>query len=153
MADLFTQAEKLQFSDYFNDLHDTFARPIFMFKQRDELVVTDNPNHSYVWDDAPNNTQTISTLVSGTFNARILYSNKQNKEFLSTRQRNGGEDQIGAETFGGDVRLKLDMTGAAFIGDAQRVKFDDSLFEISTEARPHGLFEPKWKTFYLKRAN
>jgi hypothetical protein len=116
-------------------------------------VITDNPNHSYVWDDAPNNTQTVSTLVSGTFNARILYGDKQGKNFLSTRQRDGGEDQIGAEVFNGDVRLKLDPTGAAFLKDSQRVTFDNELFEISTESRRHGLFTPKWETFYLKRVN
>lgn len=152
--DFFTAAEKLEFSNLFNDLHQTFAYPIYAFKQRNELVITDNPNHSYVWDDAPTNTQTVSTLVSGTFNARVLYSNKQNKNFISTRQRDKGEDQIGAEIFEGDVRLKLDPTGAAFIADAQRITFNDALFEVSSEPRHHGLFGPnKWQTFYLKKVN
>jgi hypothetical protein len=154
MSDFFTSAEKLEFSNLFNDLHDTFAYPIYIFKQRDELVITDNPNHSYVWDNAPTNTQTTSTLVSGTFNARILYGKTQEKNFVSTRQSDRGEDQIGAETFGGDVRLKLDPTGAAFIADAQMVRFNNDLFTVSTETRHHGLFGPnKWQTFYLKKAN
>ncbi len=149
--DLFTQAEKTEYSNYFNDIHDTFARPIFMFKKRDELVITDNPNHSYVWDAAPMNTETVSTLVSGIFNARILYSTKQEKGFLLSKSN---QDQIGtADTFEGDVRIKLDPTGAAFIGDSQRVKFDGFLFDISSNPRPHGLFTPKWETFYLKRTN
>jgi hypothetical protein len=153
MAGFFTNEEKTELSDIFNTLHETFSREIYMFKQRDELVITENPNHSYIWDNAPTNTQTISTIISGKFNARILYSNKQNKDFVSTRQRDGGEDQIGAEIFNGDVRLKLDPTGALFLKDAQRVKFDGDIFEISTDKRPHGLFDPKWETFYLKRVN
>lgn len=154
MSDFFTSAEKLEFSNLFNDLHDTFSYPIYIFKQRDELVITDNPNHSYVWDNAPTNTQTVTTFVSGTFNARVLYGKTQERNFISTRQSDRGEDQIGAEVFEGDVRLKLDPTGAAFIKEAQRVTFNDSLFEVKTETRHHGLFAPnKWQTFYLKKVN
>lgn len=153
MSDFFTQEEKLTFSNLFNDLHDTYAREIYMFKQRNELVITNNPNHSYVWDDAPDNTQPEFTLVSGSFKGRILYANKQDKGFLSTKQIGGGEDQLKDELFDGDVRIKLDPTGAAFIGDSQKARFDDVMFEIISHPRPHGLFEPKWQTFYLKRAN
>ena len=148
MSSLFTQSEKTLFSDYFNDIHDTFKRPVYMFKQRDELVIENNPNHSYIWDNAPQNTQTQSVINSGTFYARILYSTKQDKDFISLK-----EGQVGGEVFGGDVRMKLDPTGAAFVGDFLKIRLDGALFEVLTEPRQHGLFDPKWTTLYLKRMN
>ena len=140
-------------ANVFGTLHDTFARPIYIFKQRDETIITENPNHNFIWEQAPSNTETKSVIVSGMFTARILYGKEQKEQNFISPKVGGAEDQIAARLDMGEVRIKLDATGAAFLGSATRVKFDDEVFQILTSKRPHGLFDPKWYTFFLKKIN
>jgi hypothetical protein len=153
MPSLFSQTEKDSLSSVFSTLHDTFSRPIYIFKQRDETIITENPNHNFLWESAPSNTETQSVIVSGVFNARILYGKEQKQQNFVSPKIGGAEDQNSSRLEMGEVRIKLDATGAAFLGGAQRVKFDDEVFQITSSKRPHGLFEPKWYTFFLKKLN
>lgn len=151
--DLLSQSEKAALEAEIYNIHDTFSRPIYMWKQRQQVVISESDSHNYIWDSAPQNTTTIDTIVSGQFNARILYGKKQNVDPFKARQSNQAESQSAAELQLGEVRVKLDPTGAAFMNDAKRATFDNETFEIVSSERPHGLFTPKFYTFYLKKIN
>lgn len=151
--DLFSASEKLSLSNTFNDLHDTFSRPIFMYKKANEVVIYNNPEHNFLWNDAPSNSTTETTVESGSFPARILYGRDQKRENFGANTNNNAEGQNQSTLEMGMVRIKLDPTGAAFLGDAERVKFDNEIFEVITSARPHGLFTTQFYTYYLKKLN
>ena len=153
MADLFSASEKLILSNNFNDIHDTFSRPIYIYRRANEVLISENPENNFIWDNAPNNSQAEIAIVSGMFNARIKYGTEQKRENFSSETRNNAEEQNVSTLEMGMVRIKLDPSGAAFIGDAERVKFDDEVFEITTSKRPHGLFTPQFYTYFLKKLN
>lgn len=146
-----TPSQKTFLQDQFFNLHDTFARPITMFKTAKSVVITTNPDNNVYFPDAPTNDQTTETIISGCFNARIKYNPKQDLAFASTFR--GADDQITLKTMEGVVRLKLDMTGAAYLADTRKVRFDGNIYEVFSDNRPHGLFTPNFETFYLKRDN
>lgn len=131
----------------FNNLHATFGRPIAIFKTAKETVVSTTNTHNFLFQGSPNNDVVQETVVSGIFLARVLYGKKQ------VRPNFGGvaTQQPIIELEDGEVRLKLDPTGAAFLAGAERVTVDGNILKVITSPRPHGLFEPNFFTFYFKK--
>jgi hypothetical protein len=64
-----------------------------------------------------------------------------------------GGDQVNLRKEEGQVRIKLDPTGASYLFDAKRVTFDGEVFTIGTSKRPHGLFTPHFYDFWLQKEN
>ena len=153
MKSLIPQSDKEQLEAVLGDVHATFARPLYMFKQAQEVVVFENPNHNFLFESAPTNSTVTYTQVSGIYSGRVAYAREQKFQQFNSPTRKGAEDQINVNLEEGTVRLKLDPSGAAFMKDATRVRLDGDIFEIATNQRPHGLFDPKWYTFTLKRIN
>ena len=148
-----SQIEQDVLAANFYDLHETFGRPIYIFRQRDEVVISENPDHNFIWSEAPSNTETSYTVVSGLFKARILYGKEQKEQNFASPKAGNTDDQNSSRLEMGEVRIKLDPTGAEFLTNAQRVSFDGEIFQIYTSERPHGLFAPKFYTFFLKKLN
>jgi hypothetical protein len=132
-----------------NDLHATFARPISIFRQAQKIIISTTPNHNFIWDSSPTNDIVSNVAVSGVFQARIAYNKLQNRNQFGADKG----DQVNFKIFEGDVRIKLDPTGAAFLDGATRAEFDGGIFEITTSVRPHGLFVPNFYTYFLKKLN
>lgn len=149
-----TDAQKNSLSNHFYDLHATFARPITIFKTAQETVAVSNPDNNYLFANAPFNSTVATVIQSGVFPARIQYGKKE-----QLNQFNAGpnmQNQIWLQE--GEVRIKLDPTGAAFFAGCERVTFDGTVFKMSTSDRPHGLFipsgsPPKFYTYYLTKLN
>lgn len=153
--DLLTTAQKVYLGDQLNAIHDTFARPLVIIRQAQQISVSENPTHNFIFDSGPdntNNTTTTNTPVTGVFNGRILYDKKQVLNFFGSARGNK-EDAVVVKLTDGEVRIKLDPTGQAFIAGATRVSFDGTVFEIDTSPRPHGLFITQFYTYRLKRLN
>lgn len=154
MASFISNQLKNTLSNYFYDLQDTFGRPITIYKTAQETVAITNPDNNYLFASAPFNSTVNTVIQSGVFPARILYGKK---EELS--QFNAGpnmQNQVRLQE--GEVRIKLDPTGAAFLAGCERVTFDGTMFKVSTSDRPHGLFipsgsTPKFYTYYLTKLN
>ncbi len=151
MADLFSPSQKSAFEQTQRDVHDTFARPITIFKNSQKTVIFSNPDHNFIFDAGPNQTVTEDVIVSGVFNARILYKPDQPSNMFKGGDGNLNQTQNFQQFAQGDVRLKLDITGRNFLVDATRVEFDGTLFNIKSDQRPHGLFTPQFWNFYLTR--
>ena len=151
MASLFTDAQKAAFEATQVQVHDTFARPITIFKNSQKTVIFSNPDHNFIFDAGPNQTTVQETIVSGVFNARILYKPDQKSDMFRAGDGALNQAQIFQQMPQGDVRLKLDITGRNFLLEATRVEFDGTIFNIKTDQRPHGLFTPQFYNFYLTR--
>lgn len=155
MSSLFNATEKAELDALINDVSDTFARPLVLIKSAEQVVVSDNPNHSFVFSQAPTNSVTEVTPITGYFSGRIWYEQRQPTDFLKAfgvGQSRGG-DQLPNHLNNGMARLKLEPSGAAFMADTKRVQFDGFTFTIESTPRPHGLFTPKFYTYWLKQTN
>ncbi len=148
MPSFIPASEKTGYSQPFFDLHDTFSRPITMYKSSEQIVTIINNDNNVFFPDAPFNDVTQTVIQSGVFSARIKYITKEDLKFFSTAQ-----DQITIKLEEGMVRLKLDVSGSSYLTDAKRVIFDETIFEPVTSKRPHGMFVPDFYTFYLKKIN
>jgi len=153
MSSYISAADKLALAQPFYNIHDTFKVPIVMYKDAQQVVISTNPQHNAMFPGAPFNDTLQNVTQSGVFNARIKYMAKEDLDFFNTTTRGKGEDQNTLKIEMGMVRLKLDVTGSAYLSDATRVVFDGDVFEPMTSKRPHGLFVRDFDTWYLKKIN
>lgn len=147
MESYLTDARKDFLGNQFYNLHATFARPITIYQTAQETVLVENTDNNYLYAAAPFNTTTTKVVQSGVFGARILYGKRETLSPFA----GGGESQNNIRLSEGEVRFKLDPTGAAFIKGCERVTCDGTIFDLVTDKRPHGLFLPKFETYYLKK--
>lgn len=156
MSSLIASGTKNLLENQFNLIHDTFARPIIIYRQGENIVINPNPGNNMFFSgpNVPFNDTVQTIAVSGIFNARVLYSKKEELSmFEPFGIRKLGGDQVNLQYEAGDVRIKLDPTGASYLFDAKRCTFDGEVFTIRTSKRPHGLFTPKFYDFYLHKEN
>jgi len=149
-----TDSQRGALENPFSLLHNTLGRDIVMYKTAQQITISTNSKNDYIWESAPTNDAVQSIPVSGVFKARIRYGTNQGRVQMNTTTQGKGSDQLNIELEMGDVRLKLDATGAAFIQDAVRVVFDGTVFNVETPKRPHGILNsPQFYDFTLKRLN
>lgn len=149
-----SDAVKQTLSNEFNNLHATFGRYITIWKTAQETIVATNPDNNYMFAGAPFNSETVVVQQSGVFLARVLYGKKQTQMPFSTAQWRNSAEQNNIFLDEGEVRLKLDPTGSAFLQGAKKVTFDGSVFEVVTTKRPHSLVgEPNFFDFFLRKLN
>lgn len=146
-----SSAQKAQLDEQMTNLHATFARPLYVYKSVQRVVETNSPEHVFIWENSPGNTQTVNSLVTGMFSGRILYEREQRVNIATSLQRNGSEDQTNLTFSDGRVRIKIDPSGAVFLAECNRITLDNTIFYMDNDTRPHGLFTPQWVTFYFKR--
>ena len=146
-----TTSQKNTLNNVFNDIHATFGRPITIYKTALETVMVTNPDNNYLYQGAPDNSITSKVIQSGVYLARIKYGTKEMLTPFNTTQRNNAAEQNMIRLSEGDARIKLDPTGAAFLVDCEKVQFDKTIFNVESDPRPHGLFDPNFQTFFLKR--
>lgn len=142
-----SDSDKDSYNNEFNNLQATFGRPIAIFRTATEIVVSTNNDHNFLFQGAPNNDQVIETVQSGVFIACVYYGKKQVRppfRGVSTQQ-----PEIAIEE--GEVRIRLDPTGAAYLAGADRVTVDGNILKCTTSPRPEGLFNPNFYTFFFKK--
>ena len=148
-----SDAQKDSLGCQFFNTHLTFGRPITIWRNAEQIVLSSNPSNNYLFENAPFNDVTQPVLVSGTFLARIKYPAKEPSNQYSASTTPGKADQVGLQHEDGTVRITVDATGSAYLFDAKKVTFDDEIFSINSSDRPHGLFAPKFYDYVLRKLN
>jgi hypothetical protein len=148
-----SEATKTWANDQFNNLHETFKRPITIWKTAEQIIIAQNPENNWMFASAPFNSETVVVQQSGVFGARILYGKKEALTPINSIQFRNTTEQNNLWLQEGEVRIRLDPTGTAFLQGAKKVTFDDTVFEIVTSKRPHGLFTPNFNDFTLRKVN
>lgn len=148
MANLISNSERTYLESLMDDMHETFSRDIVIIKDAKRIIISTDPNYNYLYNNVSGAfNQTVQNQPQKqTFKARILYGKKQVQENVDGEV----DSQTNVDLPAGHVRIKLDQEGYDYIKKAKRVTFDDKIFEINTDDRPHGLFRPRFYTFYLK---
>lgn len=134
-------------NNVFNDIHATFGRPITIYQSAQEVVLVSNPDNNFLYQQAPMNSLTSTVVQSGVYLARILYGKRQPTNQFSSP----GNMQNQIELSEGQVRIKMDPTGSAFLTKAGRIQFDGVTYKLDSDPRYHGLFDPNFQTTYLKK--
>lgn len=144
------------YSGILKNHHDTFARPILVYKNGNQTILsTTDPNafnFAYPIEEQVNITY---QPISGRFMARVYYPNKQETNFVSTNSISETAPSINFLNPKGLVRLKVERTGDGFIylKDAKEAIIDGYTCVVYLDDRPHSLFEPQFATFYFQRNN
>ncbi len=144
---LLTSTEKAALAAVFDDIHETFAREITVFKEASTVVIITDPNYNPLYKTACQTTSIINTPVYKTFKARIQYQDDVGKKYWSEQ---GLNSQIKLEAVVGTVRLKIDQEAYDYVKDARRFDVDGKRYVLNSTFRPHGLFDIQYYTLYLK---
>lgn len=143
MASFLSAEEKAEMSMQFNDLHDTFARNVVVYKtpKINNIATTEDYISIYRNMNQGANLEFSYEAVSGIFPMRINWI-KPNEE-----------KNIPVET---DVpsqicRLKMRKDAFDFLSGYQSVYVDGVPCELIQGYKPHGLFGIDFYTIYVKR--
>lgn len=144
---LISDTDKALMSQALNDLHDTFSRDIYVFKQKEITYINDSdPNFNFMY---PSSSQ-VSGYVEdyGIFKGRIAYLDKSRPAPYHFKAIDVRDD-----IYSMDVRLRLDASGAAFMAGAEKISLDGQTYQLVSDQRKHGLFDTAWTDFFLKKSS
>ena len=142
MAGFLSENQKTNIKSIIDQIHDTFAREITVFKIGQRTVIASSPTYNALYKKQSSNTTT--TEVSQTFQARIKYVD-MNEELL--KNPNLGQDKIIMPT--GVVKIKVNLEGFNYVKEAKRVELDGRRFSIKSDGKPLGMFGPQYYEFIL----
>lgn len=138
------------------NLEDTFGTPLNLYKTSQELLIAQNPEFNFAYQN-PQPGATVSYITqSGTFPARIKYLDDEELQLLLATQgrMDAGQDQLRLLQSKPVVRIKIGQSGANFIGDNfERAMFDGNIFVLYRAPRLHGLFTRNYTTLYLQKTD
>tara|TARA_R110002020_G_scaffold207146_1_gene412526 strand:- start:2044 stop:2493 length:450 start_codon:yes stop_codon:yes gene_type:complete len=146
MASFLTAAQKAEYEAVMQNMHDTFARSIFAYKESQKVIVSTDPNFNYLYNNVKGVSQIVRKSQFSALMARILYMDKQTEVNFDSEVNS----TIKVSHDIGEVRIKLDSDGYEYFKDAKRVEIDGRLMFKVTDVRKHGLFRPKFFTYYLR---
>lgn len=155
MASLLTNSEKAELEAVRDDIFDTFARSITCWTTPEKTILSSDTNYNftYMGPDGDSDTDYVEYQPnSGTFMACINYDKKLERYFASPQ---GTRDESFRLIFdNGTVRVKLKKEDYDnFIKNSINFQFDGYNFDLDKTPRPHGLFDPKYVTLFLKFRN
>lgn len=148
MAGFLSENQKNNIKSIIDQIHDTFARDITVFKIGQRTAIASSPTYNALYRQQSSNSAT--TEVSQTFSARIKYV-EMNEELLQDSSANSsysaGQDKIILPA--GTVKIKVNLEGYEYIREAKRVELDGRRFSIKSDGKPLGMFGPQYYEFVL----
>lgn len=141
-----TNAQKISISSVIDNIHETFARKIYAFKDGERISLATNSQYNAFYRERSSNTE--FSEVSIEINARIRYV-KADEELFSFKDgssASGGQNKVALPA--GSVKIKVDRTGYEFIRDAKRIELDNQRFSVVSNARQIAMFGPDYSPYY-----
>jgi hypothetical protein len=142
MPSLVSNTEKLLLANEFNDLHDTFSRPVTVYKTPERVVISTDSNYNFLYNDQES-IEVTYVPVSGQFDCRIEW---QDPSKLM------GWPEIREEIRGNLCRVKAKKDFVDFISDAEKIEIDGRPVQSMGTNRPHGLFNINFYTLFFKES-
>jgi len=142
MPSLVSNTEKLLLANEFNDLHDTFSRPVTVYKTPERVVISTDSNYNFLYNDQES-IEVTYVPVSGQFDCRIEW---QDPSKLM------GWPEIREEIRGNLCRVKAKKDFVDFISDAEKIEIDGRPVQSMGTNRPHGLFNIDFYTLFFKES-
>ena len=146
MTSFLNGSQKNEYESIMQNMHETFSRTIFAYKKSKKVLISTDPNFNYLYDNVKGVKKAIYKTQFAPIMARVLYMDKQNEVNFDAEV----SSQIKVSRDIGEVRVKLDSEGYQYFKDAKRVEIDGRLMFKVTDVRKHGLFRPRFYTYYLR---
>lgn len=146
MSSFLNQSQKEAFESVMQDMHDTFARTIFAYKDSKKIIVSTDVNFNFLYNNVKGVKKEVSRTQFKQISARVMYMDKQNEVSFDSEV----DSTIKLHHDIGEIRIKLDSEGHEYFQDAKRVEIDGRLMFKVTDVKRHGLFRPKFFTYYLR---
>jgi len=148
MANYISADQRTYLEGIIDNMHDTFSRDIVVCREATKVIISTDPNYNFLYKNVNGDftKSTSFTPQSKTLKARILYEDKQREQNFDGEVNS----QIKVNRPMGQVRIKLNAEGYEYFKGAKRVDLDGMRFYIDSTVRPHGLFSPKYYTYYLR---
>jgi hypothetical protein len=146
-TNLISASQRVALNATMEDIHETFAREITVFKEASQIVIITDPNFNPLYNTAGQTTSYVNTPVYKTFKVRIQYNDDIGKKYWS---ESGLASQIKLEAVVGSVRIKIRAEDYEYIKDGRRFDLDGKRFVLNSTFKPHGLFDNQFYTLYLK---
>ena len=150
MADLISAADKADMELAIVDVHDTFARPITIYKNETKIFVATNPvfqsSYNALYDKLKNAPATRSKVSRKEVMARVQYRPVQEEQ-----DEGGIGAQVNVQWGMGELRLKLEEDAYSDFKFATKIEIDGIIWRIVTDASRAGLFTPQYYLLYLER--
>ena len=148
MGSLISDTDKTAIGNVFNDMHDTFARPVTVFQKKNDIFVATNSTYNALYGRLNNQQTTRSTVTQTTVQARIKYNQDQKEIDLP-----GTRAQVNVPMGEGVVRVKIDPAGYDLFKKASNIEIDGQALRIVTDAGRIGPFSVHFYTLYLRPAD
>ncbi|MBN86605.1 MAG: hypothetical protein CL885_03695 [Dehalococcoidia bacterium] len=147
MPSFLSDQAKSMLAEQFNNLHDTFARDIVVYKEAKKVVISTDPNYNYIYNETGGTASIQNTPQKQIFKARVLYDDNRDMEYFGELETSHKIKRVDSSS---RVRIKLKKADYDYIREAKRVELDGRMFFIDSDARAHGLFNVDFYTLYLK---
>ncbi len=148
MGSLISDSDKTAIGNVFNDIHDTFARPVTVFQKKNKIFVATNSTYNALYGRLTKETGTRQTVTQTTVQARVLYRQDQKEIDLPCTR-----DQVNVPLGEGVVRVKIDKAGYELFKKATNIEIDGEALRIVTDAGRIGPFAVHFYTLYLRPAD
>ena len=148
MGSLIPDSDKLSVGSVFDDIHDTFARDIVVFKRDNEIFVATNSTYNALYSRIKNAPNVRTKVTQATVKARILYHQDQKELDIP-----GSHAQLNVQLGEGVVRVKINEAGYKLFSQASKIEIDGELFRIVSDPSKVGPFVVKFYTIFLRRAD
>ena len=142
MSSLVSNQEKLAWANEFNNIHDTFARDVIVWKTPDRVIISSDSNYNFLYNDQEA-LEVNYTPVSGIFQCRVQWQDPS---------KTMGWPEIREEVPGNFCRIKAKKDFVDFIGDAEKIEIDGRFVQSMGTNRPHGLFNIDFYTLFFKES-
>jgi len=154
MPSFLTTAQKEALATVISYIADTWERPIVIYKEAGQLIISSNENYNRFEAAIQNNSEPERVPQRFDVMARIWYQKQQDYPYAYPYV--GGakdETQLKDNVPDGRVRIKLKVAAYDQIFlDVKQVEFDGYKFTLDSVERPHGLFNKEYVTLWLNRA-
>ena len=149
MASLLTDAEKTSINSALGDVHDTFARDIYVYVEEVSSTPPAELNYNPLYGRTVDTSQISSEVKQSkhTFKARVYYENKQPEDIID------GKAQMNLDASEGNIRIKVKSDAYEKIKICSRIEVDNNLFIVDGDAKLVGPFDVQFYSIYLKREN
>ena len=149
MASLLTDAEKTDLQSALSDVHDTFARNIYVYVEQGGATAPAELNFNPLYGRKKDTSKISSntSLTKYTYAARVYYESKQNEELVD------GKGQMNLTASEGKIRVKVKSEAYEKIKICSRIEVDDNLYVVDGDAKVIGPFDAQFYSIYLKREN
>ena len=143
MSGFISDIQKQNIRDIVDRIHETFARPIIVYKFGQKVQFLNNQNYNKLYRKSSPQQQQVLVQNSRTIMARIQYKDFDEKDFF----QNSTQEKIVIPE--GTIYLKVNREAYLYMSDARTVEFDERTFSIQSPGQPLGMFGPQYYKFLL----